>query len=241
MILAGVICAACSMGPDLPEGLREKLEEALEHDTRAVEALPDRAAVYTQRAQRYYSLREYDKALEDCSTAIEKDPDFEHAYMLRGDVYMRQKKYHEALADFDKNLELEPDSKFCYSRRARCRSKLGKFALAVEDYSTAIEIHSEEGAWGESSITSVRLGRGCVSYRAGNLEAALEDCRQVCTAGGVYGPKFSCEWAEEIERELDTGTKGKHICMMPTCPTFVPRKLRLLFVYKYRLWFEPYP
>lgn len=239
--LAGVICAACSMGPDLPEGLKEKLEEALEFDTHAIQVRPNEPAVYTQRAKRYYDLREYDKALADCSTAIEKDPNFAYAYMIRGDVFMRQEKYRRALADYDMHLELEPDSKYCYSRRAVCRYKLGEMEPAIEDYDKVIESYSKDGAREESSTKSARLGRCCVNYWAGNLEAAMEDCRQVCAAGGVYGIKFSCEWEQEMERELETGTKGKNICMMPTCPSFVPRKLRMLFVYKHRIWFHPYP
>ena len=80
-----------------------------------------------------------------------------------------------------------------------------------------------------------------MNYRLGNLEAALEDCSQVCAAGGVYGPKFSCDWEHEMERELETGTKGKNICMMPKSPPYVPRSLRPLFWYKYKIWFHPYP
>ena len=126
LVLMSLTCLTCSKEPGLPEDLKEKLEEALEADTRAVQALPDRAPVYTQRANRYYGLREYDKALADCSVAIEKDPHFAYAYMLRGDVFMRKEEYRHALADYDMNLELEPDSKFCYSRRAVCRSKTGQ-------------------------------------------------------------------------------------------------------------------
>jgi len=86
-----------------------QFDEAIAEYTEAVNADPDFARAYSNRAAAYCHIEEYDKAIADCSKAIELDPNLAVLYYNRGFAYRLLGKKAKAIADFEKCIELSHD------------------------------------------------------------------------------------------------------------------------------------
>ena len=106
----------------------------------------DRAILYYERGDLYFSLEQYEKAFADYQEMVALLPEEPSAYFIRADKYaiwgdristeeekgqQRQEYYELALADCDRSIQLDPD----FAEAIRLRSKL---FLVLNDYDSAL-------------------------------------------------------------------------------------------------------
>ncbi len=91
--------------------------------TQALQANPNFAEAYNNRAYTYMRMHQYSKALPDLDAAIQIRPAYVNALMNRGDIYNYYylKDKQKALADYDTVLSLGPD---VYKTTSLCGHRL---------------------------------------------------------------------------------------------------------------------
>lgn len=87
---------------------QEKITEAIECYSRAIDLDNNNAVYYCNRAAAYNKLNKYYDAIRDCDTAIDIDPKYSKAYNRRGLAQMALHQYKEARSSFQQALDLEP-------------------------------------------------------------------------------------------------------------------------------------
>ncbi|XP_072048501.1 tetratricopeptide repeat protein 12-like [Amphiura filiformis] len=81
---------------------------AIEHYTEGMNHLKDMVVLYTNRAQAYNRLGDYDNALKDCEAAMFLGPKTVKAYIHQGKAYVGQGKYEEAINSYEEILTFDP-------------------------------------------------------------------------------------------------------------------------------------
>ena len=87
----------------------EAYQEAVERFTTVIEADPNFAEGYNQRAIAYFMLEEWSKAIRDCKQTISLNPNHFGAFAGMGHVYVRLGKIDEAIAAFKQALVINPN------------------------------------------------------------------------------------------------------------------------------------
>ena len=67
---------------------------------RAIESDPDYAIAYLNRADIYYTLKNYPKAVKDATTAVDLNPYLAYAWNLRGWSLQGERQYDLAAQNF---------------------------------------------------------------------------------------------------------------------------------------------
>lgn len=88
---------------------REDYFEAIDVFTKVIEAAPDFAEGYNQRAVAYFVLEDWKNALEDCKKTIELNPHHFGAFAGMGHVYLRLRKIDEAVNAYKQALAINPN------------------------------------------------------------------------------------------------------------------------------------
>ncbi|KAL2724118.1 small glutamine-rich tetratricopeptide repeat-containing protein alpha-like isoform X2 [Vespula squamosa] len=88
----------------------EKLEEAINNYTKAIELNAHNAVYYCNRAAVYSKLGNHLQAIKDCHTALSIDPMYSKAYGRLGLAYSSLERHREAKESYQKALEMEPDN-----------------------------------------------------------------------------------------------------------------------------------
>ncbi|XP_066228996.1 tetratricopeptide repeat protein 12 isoform X1 [Saccopteryx leptura] len=88
--------------------VRGDYETAILHYSEGLEKLKDMKVLYTNRAQAYIKLGEYQKALVDCDWALKCDEKCTKAYFHMGKAYLALKNYSVSRECFQKILEINP-------------------------------------------------------------------------------------------------------------------------------------
>lgn len=94
--------------------------------------------LYTQRAQSYMEIGEYEKAINDIDQAISLSPNY-YQYIVRGEANRLAGRYKIAVIDFSKSIEIEPDNSLAYYRRGWSKEFDRNYDEALIDYNTSIE------------------------------------------------------------------------------------------------------
>ncbi|XP_008941129.1 PREDICTED: tetratricopeptide repeat protein 12, partial [Merops nubicus] len=81
---------------------------AIQRYTEGLEKLRDKQELYTNRAQAYLKIHEYEKALRDCEWALKCNEKFVKAYFLMGKAHLALKHYSESRQCYEKILEIDP-------------------------------------------------------------------------------------------------------------------------------------
>ncbi len=118
-----------------------KLNEAIDNYTKAIELNPAFAGAYNNRGAIYADQKKYDSAINDYNKAINLNPAFAGAYNNRGAIYADQKKYDLATADYNKAIDLNPDYAEAYHNRGILYKDQKKYDLAINDYNKAINLN----------------------------------------------------------------------------------------------------
>jgi len=100
---------------------------------------------YSNRANVYLGMGEYERAVHDYDRAIALDSNFTLAYYNRGVAYMQAGNFDQALNDYTRTIELNPAYAPAYKNRGLCRARKQDFAGAVVDYNKAIELAPDDG------------------------------------------------------------------------------------------------
>ena len=87
----------------------EAYQEAVECFTAVIEADPNFAEGYNQRAIAYFMLEEWSKAIRDCKSTISLNPNHFGAFAGMGHVYVRLGKISEALEAYKQALLINPN------------------------------------------------------------------------------------------------------------------------------------
>jgi len=135
----------------------------------------DLAALYTQRALGYVTLRQYDAAVADLKIAIGIAPDVGDAYVAIADIYEIRKQFDLSIPLWDHMVENWPKLSVVYGFRCRARARWGEqLDLAMDDCNTALRIaalHSQPTAHAEMYVD-----RAMLYYRLAKYDLAVADC-----------------------------------------------------------------
>ena len=83
--------------------------DAIDTFTKVIEAVPDFAEGYNQRAIAYFILEDWNNALEDCKKTIELNPLHFGAFAGMGHVYIRLQNIDAAVDAYNRALTINPN------------------------------------------------------------------------------------------------------------------------------------
>ncbi|XP_072740841.1 tetratricopeptide repeat protein 12 isoform X4 [Ciconia boyciana] len=81
---------------------------AIQRYTEGLEKLKDKQELYTNRAQAYLKIHEYEKAIGDCEWALKCNEKCIKAYFLMGKTHLALKRYSESRQCYEKILQIDP-------------------------------------------------------------------------------------------------------------------------------------
>ncbi|NXX79653.1 TTC12 protein, partial [Urocolius indicus] len=81
---------------------------AIQRYTEGLEKLKDKQELYTNRAQAYLRMHEYEKAIGDCEWALKCNEKCIKAYFLMGKAQLGLKHYSESRQCYEKILQIDP-------------------------------------------------------------------------------------------------------------------------------------
>ncbi|NWH95513.1 TTC12 protein, partial [Aegithalos caudatus] len=81
---------------------------AIQRYSEGLERLRDKQELYTNRAQAYLKLREYEKAISDCEWALKCNKNCLKAYFLMGKAHLALQHFTEARQCYEKMLQIDP-------------------------------------------------------------------------------------------------------------------------------------
>jgi hypothetical protein len=123
---------------ELNQRLLGELTKALTLDPNLLPAISDRAEVY-------FSLKQFQPAIPDYDKAIALDPKDYGAYNDRGLAKMELGNTYDAISDFGDAIRLKPrelQKSDSYEHRADAYLKTEQWALAIRDLTTAISLQT---------------------------------------------------------------------------------------------------
>jgi tetratricopeptide (TPR) repeat protein len=85
--------------------VRNRLEQALEENSRTLALDPVSPLFNTERAEIYYNGRQYDSAIAQSRRTIDQYPTYPLAYIWLGSAYREKKMYKEALEQFSQGVK----------------------------------------------------------------------------------------------------------------------------------------
>jgi tetratricopeptide (TPR) repeat protein len=145
-----------------------RLQDALAVCHKAVEACPDRAEAWCDRANFLLELDEFHKAIADSTRAIQLDAKLAAAWAARGEAYRKVEQYDKAIADCSKAIELNEKYALGWSTRGNSYLQLRQYEKALTDCSRAIQLDpTRQFAW---------YTRGNAYQALGDHKNALADC-----------------------------------------------------------------
>lgn len=140
----------------------EDSEKALRDFTSAIALHPDED-YYSERAQVYYELEQYDLADSDYQMMLSLDAHNAMAYMGLGRNNIARGEYQSATERFDYVISLYPEYSSGYSFRAETRMKLKDYSGASSDVAKALSIDGDNKAFhlmqmlADSSYTNISV------------------------------------------------------------------------------------
>jgi tetratricopeptide (TPR) repeat protein len=114
-------------------------DQAIEEFTKAIEAKPKEAVLYTNRGKLLRALNKFDEANADFTKAIELAPNQPAGYSERGATLTAQRQWETAMADLNKALELKPKDPLTLVRRGFIHYNYRNYDAALNDYNVALE------------------------------------------------------------------------------------------------------
>ncbi|NXS36469.1 TTC12 protein, partial [Pomatostomus ruficeps] len=123
----------------LADALREKGNEAFRRGafglavqsySEGLEKLRDKQELYTNRAQAYLKLQEYEKAISDCEWALKCNKNCPKAYFLMGKAHLALQHFAESRQCYEQMLQLDPQKERLYKE---CVSEAGSEERRLRD------------------------------------------------------------------------------------------------------------
>lgn len=100
-----------------------------------------KARVFYDFGNNYYSKNEYDKAIIEFTKAIEVNPLHSNPYYARGRAYYYKQDYDKAIADYTKAIEIDPQNASAYNNRGLAYYYKTEYDKAIADYTKAVVIN----------------------------------------------------------------------------------------------------
>jgi protein O-mannosyl-transferase len=152
-----------------------KINEALNDYSKAIQLNPDYADAYYNRGALLLNANKIDEALNDFNKAIQLNPGDAKAYSNRGALFLNANKIDEALNDFNNAIQLNPHYADAYYNRGNVFYSEKKYEEAISNYSKAIEL--------KSNYAEAYFNRGVAEFHSGKKDAACLDMKQAANFG----------------------------------------------------------
>ncbi|XP_027755474.1 tetratricopeptide repeat protein 12 [Empidonax traillii] len=158
---------------------RGDLARAIQRYSEGLQQLRDKQELYTNRAQAYLKIQEYEKAIGDCEWALKCNEKCIKAYFLMGKAHLALKHYPESRQCYEKMLQVDPQQERLF--RA-CVAEVNLEEKKMKDEERAEE---EVQAGTVAALTIKELlqrlgtpGQDILFYTGGIrlLAAAVKDC-----------------------------------------------------------------
>jgi tetratricopeptide (TPR) repeat protein len=151
-----------------------KIDEAVEHFTKALKLKPDSAEAHNNLGSALGKLGKVDEEIVHYKKALELKPDFPAAHYNLATVLANQGKTDEAIAEYLQALRFRPDDIDALSNLGFALAERGDFGEAIEYYKKALELEPD------NVIAHGRLGLALAG--AGGLDEAIKEFRIVLSA-----------------------------------------------------------
>ncbi|NXD85022.1 TTC12 protein, partial [Halcyon senegalensis] len=174
----------------LANALKEKGNEAfrkgdyvtaIQRYTEGLEKLKDKQELYTNRAQAYLKMQEYEKAIGDCEWALKCNEKYIKAYFLMGKAHLALKHYSESRQCYEKILQIDPQKERLFKD---CMNEVNLEEKRTEDEERAMK-EVQSGKLAALSIKELleklsRPGQNILYYTGGIrlLTGAVKDCTE---------------------------------------------------------------
>lgn len=119
----------------------EVVNKRIEKLTKDIAQKNNPAPLYTERAEEYFQLGDFEKADNDLTLAIKLDGKHSQAWFWRGMVRGRQGKLTEAISDLSVFIKRHPNSSLAYTKRGVRYIWKGELENAARDLLRAIELN----------------------------------------------------------------------------------------------------
>ena len=144
----------------------ERLEEAAEFYTKAIQAKPDLQSAHANLGLVMDRLRRPDAAMNHWRDAIRLDPQDVSTRSLLAAAFLTKRDYAEAATEYQQVVKLSPRDARSYNNLGFSYEKLGKLDEAIAAYKQAIEI--------DPKLAIAHNNLGAAYERKGNAELAKQ-------------------------------------------------------------------
>ncbi|KFO86018.1 Tetratricopeptide repeat protein 12, partial [Buceros rhinoceros silvestris] len=154
---------------------------AIQRYTEGLEKLRDKQELYTNRAQAYLKLHEYEKAIGDCEWALKCNDNCIKAWFLMGKAHLALQHYSESRQCYEKILQIDPQKKSLFKD---CVNEVNLEERRVNDEERARK-EAESGKLAALSVKELlqkldRPDQNILYYTGGIrlLTGAVKDCTE---------------------------------------------------------------
>ncbi|NXW55271.1 TTC12 protein, partial [Eurystomus gularis] len=154
---------------------------AVQRYTDGLERRRDKQELYTNRAQAYLKMEEYEKAIGDCEWALKCNEKYIKAYFLMGKAHLALKHYSESRQCYEKILQIDPQKESLFKD---CMNEVNLEEKRMKDEERAVK-EVQSGKLAALSVKELlqKLARPDQNfpYYTGAitlLTAAVKDCTE---------------------------------------------------------------
>ena len=156
---------------------------AVDHFSKAIEAVPDDFEAYNNRGFAKIYSGDYEGAIEDCSRSIIINPDSAKAHHNRGLARLFTGEFDQAIVDFNQAIAINPRYVDAYSNRCLAWARKEDYPEAIADCSEALHLNPRSA--------KALYSRGYARDRQGDPGGALRDYIQVLKVNPDYSEAFN--------------------------------------------------
>ncbi|XP_057897225.1 tetratricopeptide repeat protein 12 isoform X6 [Melospiza georgiana] len=171
---------------------------AIQRYSEGLEKLRDKQELYTNRAQAYLKLHEYEKAISDCEWALKCNKNCLKAYFLMGKAHLALQHFSECRQCYEKMLQIDPQKEnlFKGSGQTFFRTNNGFSILSSEAVRGAFCAESKSPAEEELCVSLLLLWQAACAGNEENQRVLLAQPE----VGAQLPELLSCGTAQ-IQRE----------------------------------------
>ncbi|KGL91200.1 Tetratricopeptide repeat protein 12, partial [Charadrius vociferus] len=154
---------------------------AIQRYTEGLEKLKDKQELYTNRAQAYLKMQEYEKAIDDCEWALKCNEKCIKAYFIMGKAHLALKHYSESRQCYEKILETDPQKESLFKD---CMNEVNLEEKRMKDEERAMK-ELQSGELAALSVKELlqkleRPDQNILYYTGGIrlLTGAMKDCTE---------------------------------------------------------------
>lgn len=119
---------------------QNKLEEAIELFTKAIELNATNPHYYNERAVCYLNMGKFELSMFDMNKSIALDEKYAYFYSCRAFLKTKMKDMDGAVEDYERSLELDPKNDITYNNMAIALESIGNMNKAQKYYKKSNEI-----------------------------------------------------------------------------------------------------